>query len=124
MSNLYVNHIDLHPAVGDIRGVLNEVESLAGRWEGMCIHLGLPPSDIEATAKKYHHEGRAAFYFSTEFLGWANVSILLIQFRIVTLHWCGNQASISWSMYSACSAEVASPTAWPGNEEAVQTLEL
>ena len=56
MSNLYVNHIDLHPAVGDICDVLNEVESLAGRWEGMCIHLGLPPSDIEATAKKYHHD--------------------------------------------------------------------
>ena len=47
-----------------------------------------------------------------------------MQFRIVTLIARGNQASIGWSMYSAWSAELASPTAWPGNEEAMQKLEL
>ena len=48
--------INLPPAEKDIRNVFDEVESLAGRWEGMCIHLGLPPSDIDTIAKKYHHD--------------------------------------------------------------------
>ena len=37
---------------------------------------------------------------------------------------CNFALRVGWSMYSASSAELASPTAWPGNEEAVQKLEL
>ena len=48
--------INLPPAEKDIRYVFDEVENLAGRWEGMCIHLGLPPSDIETIAIKHHHD--------------------------------------------------------------------
>ena len=37
-------------AEDDTRGVYREVISLAGRWSGMCLALGLLPSDKEAIA--------------------------------------------------------------------------
>ena len=47
--------INLPSAEEDLGDVIDEVESLAGRWESMCIRLGLLSSDKEAIAKEYHH---------------------------------------------------------------------
>ena len=53
MSSFYTNHIDLPPAEGDIRDVFDEVEGLAGRWQNMCIRLGLRPSDRDIIGRKF-----------------------------------------------------------------------
>ena len=53
MSSFYTNHINLPPAEGDIHDVFDEVEGLAGRWQNMCIHLGLRPSDRDIIGGKF-----------------------------------------------------------------------
>ena len=61
--------------------------------------------------REFHaYKTRDELHFTSvlSFLAVQNVSILLMQFRIGIAR--GNQASIGWSMYSALSAELASPT--------------
>ena len=40
----------VYPAEKDTRDVYREVIGLAGRWSGMCLTLGLLPSDQSAIA--------------------------------------------------------------------------